>query len=62
MKDNIKSKNFIDKRELIEEILTDYSNWLHKEGYIDADYYAEEPKAVDAYLDQVQNLKSKFNL
>jgi len=31
-------------------ILCDFADWLHKKGYIDADYYAEEPKAVDAYL------------
>lgn len=32
------------------ELLDKYSNWLHRHGYIDADYYAEEPKAVDAFL------------
>ncbi len=32
------------------ELLEDYSNWLHKKGYIDADYYAEEPTAIDAYI------------
>lgn len=37
--------------ELLEKILTDYSDWLNKYGYIDSDYYAEEPKAVDRYLD-----------
>ena len=34
----------------IVEILEDYSRWLHKHGYIDTDYYAEEPKAIDAYI------------
>jgi len=35
---------------LIEMILDDYSNWLHKKGYIDTDYYCEEPTAVKEYL------------
>lgn len=30
--------------------LEDFANWLHKKGYIDTDYYVEEPKAIDAYL------------
>ena len=33
-----------------EKLLNDYSNWLHKKGYIDTDYYSEEPKAVEEYL------------
>ena len=44
-------------RIVIEAILWDYSNWLHKKGYIDADYYTEEPKAVDAYLEELNKLK-----
>ena len=31
-------------------LLDDYSDWLHKKGYIDSDYYTEEPKAVEAFL------------
>lgn len=42
----------------IEELLNDYSDWLHKHGYIDADYYAEEPRAVVAFL---ETLKIKKN-
>ena len=34
------------------ELLQDFADWLHKKSYIDADYYAEEPKAVDAYLEE----------
>ena len=34
----------------IQEILWDYSNWLHKHGYIDSDYYCEEPLAVDGFI------------
>jgi hypothetical protein len=37
----------------LETALRDYSNWLHKKGYIDADYYTEEPNAVDAYLQEL---------
>jgi hypothetical protein len=33
-----------------EKLLNDYSDWLHKKGYIDTDYYSEEPKAVEEYL------------
>lgn len=45
------------QKELYEivEILEDYSNWLHKQGYIDTDYYAEEPKAINEYIRQKYN-------
>jgi len=33
-----------------EGLLNDYSNWLHKRGYIDSDYYTEEPRTVDSFL------------
>lgn len=36
-------------------ILEDYSDWLHKHGYIDSDYYTEEPHAIEAYI------KEKYN-
>ena len=35
----------------LQMILTKYSDFLHKQGYIDTDYYAEKPLAVDAFLD-----------
>jgi hypothetical protein len=41
---------------LIRETLEDYSNWLNKKGYIDSDYYTEEPKAIGQYLKE-NNLK-----
>lgn len=41
----------------LQEILIDYSNWLHKKGYIDSDYYCEEPKAVDAFLAEKYKIK-----
>lgn len=33
-------------------LLTRYSQWLHDCGYIDADWYAEEPNAVDRFLQE----------
>lgn len=41
----------------IEELLSEYSDWLHKHGYIDSDYYCEEPHAVDAYLEEKYKIK-----
>ena len=35
----------------LREILEDFADWLHKHHYIDTDYYTEEPKAIDAYID-----------
>lgn len=42
----------------LQEILWDYTEWLHKLGYTDSDFYTEEPYAVDRYLDEVY--KKKF--
>jgi len=39
----------------IQEILWEYSNWLHKKGYIDADFYTEEPNAVDGFIQEKEN-------
>jgi hypothetical protein len=36
----------------IQEILWDYTEWLHKLGYIDSDFYTEKPYAVDRYLEE----------
>lgn len=36
----------------IVEALHAYSNWLHKNGYIDSDFYTKEPHAVDRFLAQ----------
>ena len=33
-------------------ILWDYTEWLHKLGYTDSDFYTEEPYAVDRYLEE----------
>lgn len=35
---------------MVEEILHDYTSWLVKNGYTDADPICEEPLAVDEYL------------
>jgi hypothetical protein len=39
-----------------EEILEEYTNWLCKHNYTDADVYAEEPRAIDRFLEE-KNLK-----
>lgn len=41
------------------KLLTEYSDWLHKKGYIDSDYYTEEPLAVDAFLEYRKSLLTK---
>jgi hypothetical protein len=38
----------------LQEILWDYSEWLHKKGYIDTDFYTEEPYAVNEYLKETK--------
>lgn len=35
-----------------QELLFEYTDWLCKKGYTDSDVYAEEPKAVDYFLDE----------
>lgn len=42
-----------------QEILWHYSNWLHKKGYLDSDYYCEDPKAVDYYLNELEKFDKK---
>lgn len=39
-----------DRPEEVEEILNDYSRWLEKHGYMDSDWWCEEPAAVLEYL------------
>lgn len=41
----------------IQELLWDYSEWLNKHGYIDSDFYTEEPHAIDAYLEDKQSTR-----
>lgn len=45
-RDHIKSFLFAK----IAVVLEDYTNWLCEKGYTDSDVYAEEPRAVEAYL------------
>lgn len=42
-------------KEEIYNLLDKYSDWLHKEGYIDSDYYTEEPHAVDAFMETLKS-------
>lgn len=37
------------------DTLNDYSNWLMKEGYLDSDWYCEEPHTVEEYV-KINNL------
>jgi len=39
-----------EESEKIPEILTEYSEWLSKHGYMDSDWYCEEPHSVEAFL------------
>ena len=41
-------KKEVEQRELLEE----YSKWLEKHGYIDTDWWQEEPKAIDEFMNQ----------
>lgn len=34
----------------IESLLEDYSRFLEKKGYLDSDWYCEEPRTVGAYM------------
>jgi hypothetical protein len=36
------------------EVLEDYTNWLLKNHYVDADVCAEEPQAIDAFLEETK--------
>lgn len=40
--------------EATEGLLNDYSKWLEKKGYLDSDWYSEEPKTVLTYLEEVK--------
>lgn len=37
------------KEEFIKTLLTFYSVWLEKQGYLDTDWFCEEPKAVEEF-------------
>lgn len=40
-----------EEKNKIAEILEPFVSFLCKKGYTDSDVYAEEPTAIDAYLD-----------
>lgn len=42
-------------------ILEDYSKWLEKHGYLDIDWRAEEPLAINEYLNDKGIVKEKRN-
>ena len=39
-----------DRKRIVEAVIEDYSSWLDKNGYMDSDWYTEEPRATEAYL------------
>jgi hypothetical protein len=36
-------------------LLTQYSVWLEKKGYIDSDWWSEEPCTVDQFLKELNH-------
>ena len=40
----------ITKIESAEKLLTEYSKYLEKKGYLDSDWWAEKPNAVEDFL------------
>ena len=51
-----KEKHFdIQLKYLAQMLLDDYSNWLSNKGYIDSDYYTEEPRAVEQFMKEYFN-------
>jgi hypothetical protein len=44
----------------ISELLWEYSQWLHKKGYIDSDFYCEEPYAVDEFMKDRLDIRIKI--
>ena len=34
------------------ELLDDYSRFLEEYGYLDSDWYSEEPKAIDRFFEE----------
>lgn len=35
--------------------LQKYSEWLQDRGYLDTDWCCEEPKAIDEYIEEINN-------
>jgi hypothetical protein len=40
-------------------LLVDYTNWLLGEGYVDSDVYAEEPTAIDGFMEALRIASGK---
>lgn len=49
------------KKPEVQEILWDYTEFLHKLGYTDSDFYTEEPYAVDRYVEEKEKYFNKLN-
>lgn len=43
-------------KEQIRELLENYTNWLCKHNYTDSDVWAEEPTAVERYLEENEKI------
>lgn len=39
------------------ELLDTYSRWLEEHGYLDADRWCEEPKAIDEFIKTLPGFK-----
>ena len=48
------SKEHLRKVEDI-QLLEKYSKWLEKHSYIDADWWCGEPKAIDEFMEELEN-------
>ena len=43
---------------MITMIIHDYSEWLSKNGYIDDDWWAEEPTSINRYLEHLKKFEN----
>ena len=42
------------KENQLREILQKYTEWLYDFGYLDDDWWCEEPKAIDRYIEETK--------
>lgn len=52
----------IEERDKINSLLYNYSLWLEKNGYMDVDWRAEEPFAINSYLNENLTEKKPFKI